>query len=306
MASRQLATLLALLLLLTAPLAAAQEAQSPITIQVLDGETPVEEVEAGLPYALQTLVDIPEDRNASWRAFVNTTVGNLTQAGFTQANTSQDLEVVQSFTVPGDAQGTLTIAYEVTVQYLNHTTQQAGGDAPTGNETADTNQTADGNQTQENATAPPPTWQDAFSQAGPLTLAIKAPPTPPPAAPPVGLYVGGALLALLLIGGVVVYLKRPRQYQHETGRRSKTLAQLDAEDKGEDPVQVQATQEPEVHPQLKILEARAQDVRRMIELAKERHERGDITEHQFNMIRDKKEGELQAIEEEMDQYRNGS
>jgi len=103
--------------------------------------------------------------------------------------------------------------------------------------------------------------------------------------------------AVAVGGGAGAYylLREPKQITYETSR-SKAKRELD------DRAAVE-TEEPEVHPQLKILEARAEDVRRMIELAEERHERGDITEHQYEQIREKKEDELEEIQQEMEQYR---
>jgi hypothetical protein len=109
-------------------------------------------------------------------------------------------------------------------------------------------------------------------------------------------------LWILIVGAVVVgggagayYLFRPpKQIKGEP--RSQAMQDLEGETTTE-------PEEPEVHPQVKILEARAEDLRRMIELARERYEEGEITEHQFEQIKERKEADLEEVEADLEEYR---
>lgn len=103
--------------------------------------------------------------------------------------------------------------------------------------------------------------------------------------------------AVLVGGGAGAYymFRPPKQIKGEP----RSQAMKDLEGGGA----TATVQEPEEHPQVKILEARAEDIRRMIELARQRHEQGEITEHQFDQIRQNKEAELEQVEAEIEDYR---
>jgi hypothetical protein len=107
--------------------------------------------------------------------------------------------------------------------------------------------------------------------------------------------------AVLVGGGAGAYylFKPPEQIKGEP--RSQAMQDLEGGAAAE-----AEPEEPEVHPQVKILEARAEDLRRMIELARERYDEGEITEHQFEQIKERKESELEEVEEEIEEYRQES
>lgn len=293
MRSGRLAALV-LALLLSAPLAGAQD-DLTADVEVVAGETPVTEAEPGSLLSIAAIVHLPEGNGTSWRAFLNGSVADEDLEPATQLSSrGGPLELSRSFNVPLDAEDSVAVAWVITVQRLVE---------PAPNATRNGTGNATDNETDGNATAPAePRWETAETFDGATSIAIPAPPPPP--GPPVPLYLAAAVLVLLLVAALVLLKRRPRQIK--AAPRSRTLQELEEEDRAarsakRTPVTAPERAEPEVHPQVKILEARAKDVKRLIGLAKERHEMGQITEHQFKMIRDKKEAELERIHQEIEE-----
>lgn len=311
MRARTLATLALLTLLLVAPTATAQQDGITIDVETQPGEAARAESTPGQSFILWANVTVPDRENTSWRATLEASIDGTSVGAPEQLRaTNGTAELPLQFQVPSDAEaGELSLDWTVVVESLNTsspppenqtTDNETGGNETGGNQTADNGTTTQDQQD-------PATWEEAETQSGSVTLTV-VPPTPPPTGPPWGMIAGIGVAILLVIGGVVAYAKWPRQYEHDAGPRSQTLRDLEGGAGGGGAAtsgQTLERKEPEVHPQVKILQARASDVRRMIDLAKERHDRGDITEHQFNMIREKKEAELQEIEEEIEAYRSG-
>ncbi|MGH2670342.1 MAG: hypothetical protein ACRDH5_14700, partial [bacterium] len=241
------------------------------------GTVALTQVDPGQPLVLWAGVHLPERDNTSWRAYVNGSIGGDPFTGGTgawPAGGSRELITTQ-FQVPGDAEDNVTVGFVVVVESRNATDANA-------------------------------TWERELRRAGTIDLDVIAPEVPP-TRPPWGFI--AAVLGIVLAGvavGVYAKRRRPRQIRGEAPR-SRSLQELEREDRQARGKRVQeAPAKAEAHPQLKILEARAADVRRIIELAQERKDRGELTEHQLKTIRDKKEAELQRIEEEMAGYREGS
>lgn len=139
-------------------------------------------------------------------------------------------------------------------------------------------------------------WEVVSTEEGVLAFTVESPVAPPaPTFPWVWVLVIGALLAG---GGGAAYWWTQRDRQIRGHARSEAMQDLEGKS-----FQEPAASESEVHPQVKILEAREEDLRRMIELAKERYEAGDLTEHQYRTIRERKEGELEEVQAEMEEYR---
>ncbi len=313
MRARTLATLALLSLLLLAPTAAAQQDGITIDVETQPGEAARAEATPGQSFILWANVTVPDRENTSWRATLNASIDGVAVGQPEQLRaTNGTVELPLQLQIPSDAEaGDLDLDWTVVVESLNTSSpppsnetdsNQTGGNETGGNGTSEDQTTDDGTTTQEE-----PTWEEAGTRTGTITFTV-APPTPPPTGPPWGLIAGIGVAVLLVIGGVVAYAKWPRQYEHDSGPRSQALRDLEGGGGGGGAAaggQTLERKEPEVHPQVKILQARASDVERMIDLAKERHERGDITEHQFNMIREKKEAELEEIEAEIERYRSG-
>lgn len=312
MRHRTLATLALMALLLVAPTAAAQEDGITIDVDTQPGEAARAETAPGQSFILWANVTVPDRENTSWRATLNASLDGTPLPGPEQLQaTNGTLEIPLQFQVPSSAEaGEQTLAWTVVVESLNTSSPPPSngtdGNQTSGNETTENETTENGTATQDGEDQA--TWEEVETQTGTMTFTV-APPAPPPTGPPWGIIAGIGVALLLVVAGVVVYAKWPRQYGHDAGPRSQTLRDLEGPGSGAGATggtgQVLAGKEQEVHPQVKILQARASDVRRMIDLAQERHERGDITEHQFNMIREKKEAELEEIEEEIERYRSG-
>lgn len=289
-------------LCLTLPTAAlAQEPPQVLHELTVDGEalTPGTELTPGQTIFLQGNVTPPDQENTTWRVFVNATLdgqapgGNGTGPLLSNGETVVFAEQIQA----PHSTGAHEIAYTITVQSRNETPAQAP--PPDGNGTGnETGNETDGNATTSGGLGP---WQTAELVEETISFQVAnlaAPPSP-----------GLPWALILLVGAVVVaggagaywWVNRDTQIRSHKPR-SQAMADLEGSKyKGQPAAQA----DPEVHPQLKILEARAADIRRMIELAKDRHERGDLTEHQFNTIRERKEAELEGIEREMSEYREG-
>ena len=139
-----------------------------------------------------------------------------------------------------------------------------------------------------------------------VSFAIIAP-TPPPVTgfPAWAWYVVGALV--LLIALVVVQKARKRQVR--VAPRSRTLQELQVEDKAEKTsarraAEVEAArQEVEAREaerlaqrENSIVDAKRQDILRSIELMKQRRERGELTEFQFQKLKEKKEAQLAELD----------
>lgn len=138
-------------------------------------------------------------------------------------------------------------------------------------------------------------WTPLTTQEDTATFAVEplAPP-PDPGIPWLWILIAGAVV---VGGGAGAYylFRPPKQIKGEP--RSQAMQDLEGGAASAEP------EEPEVHPQVKILEARAEDLRRMIELARQRYEEGEITEHQFEQIKQRKEADLEEVEEEIEAYR---
>ncbi|PSG96899.1 hypothetical protein BRD56_08070 [Thermoplasmatales archaeon SW_10_69_26] len=138
-------------------------------------------------------------------------------------------------------------------------------------------------------------WTSLTTREDTATVSVeRLAPEPGPDIPWLWILIAGAVV---VGGGAGAYylFRPPKQIKGEP--RSQAMQDLEGEE------QTVETQEPEVHPQVKILEARAEDLRRMIELARERYEEGEITEHQFEQIKERKEADLEEVEAEIEEYR---
>lgn len=275
--------LLCLSLLLVPGLATAQAWGGSTTVEALSDGATIDgaQLAPGQPIHLVANVTPPDDNDTAYRAFLNGTLAGQPIDGITSQSNGEPMTLPIQLSAPNRT-GNATLTWTLTVQQKDLT---AGGNQ-TGNGT--------GNQTQGNATAG---WRtvEEFPQSEELTFTV-APiaPGPQPGLPWAWILAGGAGV---VVGGSAAYWWRTRDRQIRGEARSKAMRDLEGESFEEEP------EEPEVHPQLKILQARAEDVERMIELAKERHESGDLTEHQYKTIRERKEAELEEIHEEMDEYR---
>lgn len=291
---RPRAFLIAALVLLAAPYAALAQGDWGGSIQVgataegvsIDGGnvTPEQAI------TLVSNVSVPDRANTTWRVFFNATadgapIDQLPSEGRPVENGSSTSFAAQ-IAAPNET-GPSQISYTVTVQAQNTTAQTAGND--TGQNGTDGNQTG-------NQTAAPPTWETVAVQEDAISFSVQSLAPPPGPGLPWGWILG--IGALVVAGGGTAYWWTNRDVQIRGQARSSAMQDLEGET-----FEQPADTEPEVHPQLKILEARAEDVRRMIELAKDRYERGDLTEHQYNTIRERKEAELEEIQGEMDEYR---
>jgi ribosomal protein S16 len=215
---------------------------------------------------LDAEITLPERERTEWNVSASVTI-NGTQVAEAQQQRSQS----GTFSFPLQAtapseEGDVDLAWEVVVEY-----RDSGED----------------------------TWNEVTTRSEQATVAVEQPTVEPgPGIPWLWILVGAAVL---VGGGAGAYylFKPPEQIKGEP--RSQALQDLEGEDAA-----AAETDEPEVHPQVKILEARAEDLRRMIELARERHEEGEITEHQFEQIKERKEAELEEVEEEIEDYRQES
>jgi hypothetical protein len=273
----------ALLVALMAPTAAVAQTDSvQVEVEARSGGELLDTVDPGEDVFVFANVTVPDRNETAWRGYLNGTV-NDTRVGSVvqQADANGTIELFFRYEAPQDP-GTYDLSYNVTVQSRD----------TSGNGTADNG--TEGNQTDGNATAG---WRTERVETGELGFQVQALEAPEPGIP------WGALApwligaAVVVAGGGAAYWWRQRDRQIRGTARSQAMQDLEGESFE------QAEDDPEVDPELKILEARAEDVRRMIELAKERYEAGEITEHQYETIRDRKEDELEEIQAEMDEHR---
>lgn len=221
-------------------------------------------VPAGSQILVPTSVNVPDRNDTQWRTFLNVTVDGAPRVEQETLRSGGGwMNVTGQLSAP-NAEGDHELSWTVTVQYRD------SGDASA-------------------------SWSTVATDETTSAFAVE-PPTPPPG-PGIPwmwiLVVGAAVLA----GGGAAYWWSQRDRQIRGTARSKAMQELEGEAFEE------SEPEPEVDPEMKILEARADDIRRMIELAKERHEAGELTEHQYETIRDRKEDELEEIQAEMDEVR---
>lgn len=288
--------LVSLLLLLSPMPTVAQDGSVSVDVGAVAGGEPVETATPGQEIVLVSNVTVPERNDTAWRVFLNGTVNGTQVGSVEQLSDGGTVDLFFQFDAPQQP-GDTSIDWTVTVQSknlsanrTNDTSQnETSGNQTSGNETQG-NQTSDGN-----ATA---TWRTETVEEGSIPFTVERLTPPPQPGLPWGWILG--IGAVVLAGGAGAYWWTQRDTQIRGQARSRAMQDLEGEsfDAG-------AGQEPEVHPQVKILEARADDVRRMIELAKDRYERGDLTEHQYETIRERKEAELEEIQAEIDEYREG-
>lgn len=278
MRARILATL-SLFLLLAPSVVTAQDGGIETRVSALADGVSIQDANLTPGQQIQILVNVsvPEKNNTEWRAFVN---GSLEGApiealpdGAIAIENGGYTRVAASTQAPNTT-GPATLASNLTVQYRS----------------VDTNATQ-GNESANWTTAQGFPHVDAFAfQVQELTI------EPGPGLP-WGWILGVGALAAVGVGGVYWWTTRDRQIRGTA--RSQAMQDLES-----DQFEEQAPDEPEVHPQAKILEARAEDIQRMIVLAKERHERGDLTEHQYETIRERKQAELDEVEAKIEEYRS--
>lgn len=171
----------------------------------------------------------------------------------------------------GDVEGTRTFTVNVTVYEAN---------------------TTEVNSTDGNGTRNVTTWEHVEDASLEYDVTVKAPPTGPPEGPP-WLLIAGAVVAAAAAGGTYVYRRRQGPI---APRRSQALQELEAEDDEEFEQQVQEERVAERKSrELRILEAKADDHRQGIERARQRLEEGELTEHQFERIKERKEGALEDV-----------
>lgn len=141
---------------------------------------------------------------------------------------------------------------------------------------------------------------------GTITLSVVVvAPQPPGLLPTWAWFVIGA--AVLAAGGFAV--QRARKRQVRVAPRSRTLQELQVEDKAEKvspkrQAEVEAArQEVETREaerlavrENSILDAKRNDILRSIELMKQRHERGELTAFQYQKLKEKKEAQLAELE----------
>ncbi len=220
---------------------------------------------AGETIVLNASAALPDRADTHWRLIVNASIGGAQVVSERIQGTDRArLSVPAQASAPSEP-GDHELAWTVTVEYRDANRANA-------------------------------TFEPVTEQTGAISFGVE--PLAPPPGP--GLPWGWILAigAVAVAGGGVAYWWTQRDTQIRGQARSSAMRELEGETFDEP-----ADAEPEVHPQLKILEARAEDVKRMIELAKDRYERGDLTEHQYNTIRERKEDELEEIQAEMDEYR---
>lgn len=220
---------------------------------------------AGETIILNASAALPDRADTQWRLFFNASMdGAQVVSEQIQGANRARLSVPAQATAPSEA-GDYELAWTVTVEYRDANDANA-------------------------------TFEPVAEQTGAIPFGVEPLAPPPGPGLPWGWILG--IGAVAVAGGGVAYWWTQRDTQIRGQARSSAMRELEGETFDEP-----ADTEPEVHPQLKILEARAEDVKRMIELAKDRHERGDLTEHQYNTIRERKEDELEEIQAEMDEYR---
>jgi hypothetical protein len=114
------------------------------------------------------------------------------------------------------------------------------------------------------------------------------------------------------LGYMVARQRRPRiqprsQALRElgpTGTRAATAQVLTPEERAEHAeAQRQEVQEAAWDKKRQILEAKREDILKSVRLAEERKERGEITEHVLNGIKERKERQLEQVEREMEELR---
>lgn len=210
-------------------------------------------------------VTVPDRAQTAWRAtFVIEAEGEQVADALHQQSGAGTIELPAQFQAPLD-EGEHDHAWSVIVEYRGTNTE----DAP---------------------------WEEVSMEEGSFALTVESPVAPPTEPFP---WVWVLVIGAVLVGGAGgAYWWTQRDRQIRGHARSEAMQDLDGES-----FEQPASRDPEVHPQLKILEARQEDLRRMIELAQERYEAGDLTEHQYETIRERKEQELEQVQAEMDEHR---
>lgn len=274
----QATLVLACILAMLAPTAAvAQSGDVQVEVEATAGGPPLDTVHPGDEVFVFANVTVPDRNDTAWRAYLNGTVNGTSVGSATQQLAGNgSMELFFSYTAPRQP-GNYSLDYNVTVQ-----SQDVSANATDGNETGD------------NGTAP---WRTEHVEDDAIGFTVEALTPPDTGFPWAALLPWLVGVGVVAAGGGAAYWWTHRDRQIRGTARSKAMQELEGEsfEAGDE--------EPEVHPELKILEARADDVRRMIELAKERYEDGELTEHQYETIRDRKESELEEIQAEMDDYR---
>lgn len=254
----------------------------------------------------QLEVEFSTDEPGVWNVTVQFDAGgsgdDVSTGAFNTTDPNATRTAQASFTVSDAAESPLFVEYEVIVQRLfpTPTNNQTGSD---GNATSDGNQTADGNQTGPESFGADPSWRFYGSQR--FQHLVNVPGKAPPTGVPIEWFVGAGVLVFILVAGTVVIVKRQRTPEHTV--RSRALQQIEQErtggkgNGGGGGTQATTTRPPEdaQRGQRAILEARRDDTERILELAETRKEKGEITEHQYKLIKERKRKELAEIEEEI-------
>lgn len=118
------------------------------------------------------------------------------------------------------------------------------------------------------------------------------------------------LLAAGAVGGFLVFRKR----QVKAAPRSSVLQQAEMErklEKAKAPEEKAAIQaemrqveaERSLTREAQIVEAKMADVRKGLDRLKERHDAGQLTQHQYDQMRSKRESQLEDLEREMERLR---
>ncbi len=236
-----------------------------VTVEPIVGGQPLSNVTPGEQVLVYANVSVPERDQTAWRAELNVSVDGDQVDDVRQQRSGAG--TIELFTIVQAAQteGDHELGWTVTVDYRD--TARQGTD-----------------------------WEQVLEEEDSHAFSVASPTLPPgPGIPWLWILIVGAVL---VGGGGAAYWWTQRDRQIRGHARSQAMQDLEGES-----FQESAAAEAEVHPQLKILEARAQDLRRMIELAQERYEAGDLTEHQYETIRERKEDELEEVQTEMDEYR---
>lgn len=118
-----------------------------------------------------------------------------------------------------------------------------------------------------------------------------------------------ALAAVVLLAVVPFAVQKARKRQVKVAPRSRTLSELQVEDKAEKASPKRAAEVEAARQEVaareaerlaqresSILDAKRNDILRSIELMKQRHERGELTAFQFQKLKEKKEAQLAELE----------
>ncbi len=256
-------------------------------------------VTAGTNGTLDLALDLHENGtyNATWTVTGDGNVEVLDVGGFETGNltvtnaTGDTPEYASSlsFHVPEGSTGTASFTVNVTL----HEAQERNG---TGNGTTNTTTV----------------WAEVGSGTLNPTVDIVQPPTPPagPDEDPNWLLIGavGAVVAASAVGGYALYKRRQEPL---APRRSRALQELEAEQERKPDARAEAMEEAreaqeqaQQSREVQILEAKAEDHQRGIDLARKRLDQGEITEHQFQRIKERKEEALERVLDDIESLRD--